>query len=277
MSPAAQKKTDEYQAFLMALQDMLGVVVGDDRHSHVLEKLKPVMAAHGLKSIQALAVGIRDESAVELRSSVLQAIASHESVWFSYPEIAKLLTDYVLPGIINKNRADYRIWLVGCGSGQIAYSQAMTIDAFRRKHNMACGIEIVATDISASTVRQAAAGHYNAASLDGLPEHYRQKFMIKKGDEWEMEPSIRSMLHFKTCSLLDGIGNMGHFDLVICPEVLIYFSNGVKKHIIDELADLLEPSGILILGANETVTPFSKRFEMINHEAGTFFRQLPEA
>ena len=101
--------------------------------------------------------------------------------------------------------------------------------------------------------------------------------MTRKNDEWEIEPSIRSMLHFKTCSLLDGIEDMGHFDLVICLDVLIYFSNGVKKRIIDALADVLDPSGILIVGANESVTPFSKRFELISHETGTFFRQLPKA
>ena len=147
MSPVAQKITEEYQVLLLALQDVFGVVVGEERHGSMLEKLKQVVAARGLTSIEALAEALRDQSATELRASVLQAITSHDSVWFSYPEVAKLLNGYVLPAVINKNRMDYRIWLIGCGTGQMAYSQAMTVDAFRRKHNMAGDIEIVATDL----------------------------------------------------------------------------------------------------------------------------------
>lgn len=277
MSPVAQKKTEQYQAFLLALQDVLGVVVGEEKRSLILEKLMPVMSSHGHKSIEVLADAMRDESASELRASVLQAITSQDSTWFGNSDITRLLTEYVLPGLINQNKLNYRIWMLGCGSGQNAYSLAMTIDAFKRDYDMACSVEIVATDLSESTVKQAASGLYEATMLNGLPEHYRQKYMNRAGDEWEVEPSISAMLQFKTCSLIEGFENMGHFDLVICPDMLIYFYNGMRKQILNQFADLLDPSGMLIVGANESVTPFCKRFEQINHETGTFYRQLPDA
>ena len=59
----------------------------------------------------------------------------------------------------------------------------------------------------------------------------------------------------------------------ICPEVLVYFSNGVKAGIFKQFADLLKPGGILLTGSNQAVTPFTDSFEFVDHPAGVFYRQ----
>jgi chemotaxis protein methyltransferase CheR len=277
MSPASQKKADEFQIFLQSMLDVLGVVVDEEKQNSMSEKLMPVMEANGYKSLGALAEGIRDDAADDLRHSVLQAITEHDSVWFAYPEIASLLNDYVLPGLVNQNIADFRIWMVGCGQGQIAYSLAMAIEAFKQQYGMGCNIEIVATDLSEDTVKRASEGRYTSAMLSGLPESYKQQYTSESDGECEVDSSLRSMIHFTTCDLPGEVGSMGHCDLIICPDELIYFSNAIKSEILCDFAELLDPSGMLIVGANEPVTPFCDKFELVNHESGIFYRQLPEA
>lgn len=277
MGPAAQKKADEFQIFLQTMQDTLGVVVDEEKQNSVSEKLTPVMESYGYASLEALAEGMCDDTANDLRLSVLQAITEHDSVWFGYPEIASLLNEYVLPGIINQNVADFRIWMVGCGQGQIAYSLAMTIDAFRQQYGMGCNIEVVATDLSEKTVRRASDGCFSSSMLSGLPESHQQQNMTESDGLWEVDASIRSIIHFTTCDLLAGVGGMGHCDLIICPDELVYFSRAIKSEILNGFAELLDPSGILIVGTNEPVTPFCDKFELVNHESGIFYRQLPDA
>lgn len=277
MSPAAQKKADEFQVFLQAMQDVLGVVVDEEKQKSVNEKLAPVMESYGYESLVALAQGLRDESANDLCLSVLQAVTEHDSVWFDYPEIASLLNEYVLPGVVNQNAADFRIWLVGCGHGQIAYSLAITIDTFKQQYGMACNVEVVATDLSEETVKRASEGHFTSSMLSGLSDSLKQQYMTENNGLWDVDASIRSMIHFTSCELPGGVGGMRHFDLIICPDELVYFSNAVKSEILGGFAELLDSSGMLIVGSNEPVVPFCNQFEIVNHESGIFYRQLPDA
>lgn len=277
MSPAAQNKADEFQVFLQAMQDTMGVVVDEENQSSVNKKLAPVLKSNGYKTVAELAAGVRAEDAHDLRLSVLQAITERDAEWFAYPEITSLMNDYVLPGLINQDIANFRIWMVGCGQGQIVYSLAMIIDSFGKQYGMGCNIEIVACEMSEEAVRRAAAGRFDSSMLLGLPESYRKQYMTEDDDTWEVDSSLRSMIHFATCDLLEGVGYMGRCDLIVCPDELIYFSNDVKSEILDGFADLLDASGMLIVGANESVTPFCNRFELVNHESGTFYRQLPGA
>lgn len=277
MSSSAQKKADEFQIFLQTMQDVLGVVVDEEKQKSVNEKLVPVMASYNYGSLDALAEGMRDDTASGLRLSVLQAITEHDSVWFGYPEIASLLNEYVLPGVVNQNIADFRVWMVGCGQGPIAYSLAMTIDAFKQQYGMGCNIEVVATDLSEETVKRASEGRFSSSMLTGLPESKKQQHMSESDGLWEVDASIHSMIHFTTCDLLNGVGGMGHCDLIICPDELIFFSSAIKSEILNGFAELLEPSGMLIVGTNEPVTHFCNKFELVNHESGIFYRQLPDA
>lgn len=274
MSPAAQKKPDDYQSLLVVLQEVLGIVVDDDNHAQLRQKLVPIMAEHDCNSLNRLAEILRDEPSNVLRSSILQSITEHNSEWFAYPDISMLLKEYVLPGIINENKSAYRVWVVGCGQGQIAYSMAMVVEDFRRQNDMNCSVEIVATELSEFTVSRAEAGRYDLSRLSGLPLDYKQKFMDAHDDKWEVSQEIKSMVQFKVCNLLEQFTYMGRFDLIICPDVLVYFCNAIKSEILSEFAELLDSSGMLIVNTNEPVTPFCENFELVNHEVGVFYRQI---
>lgn len=274
MTTVSDDKVDEYQALLLALEEVFGVVVGEQKRSLMTTKFQSVMESFGIDSLAMLANRIRGEQSHQLRAAVLQTITSNDVSWFSYPEISGLLNDYLLPNAVNQNKNDYRIWVVGSGFGQLAYSLAMSIEEFKQNHGISNDFEIVATDISEDVVNQAAKGRYDEAMLEGLSAHYKKQYMLPEDEHWTVSPAIKSMVRFATCDLLEMIDGMGHFDLVVCPDVFIYFSTSVKRKILEEMARLLDPSGILLVGANEPVVSFTKHFERVNHDAGVFYRQL---
>ena len=258
MTTVSDDKVDEYQALLLALEEVFGVVVGEQKRSLMTTKFQSVMESFGIDSLAMLANRIRGEQSHQLRAAVLQAITSNDVSWFSYPEISGLLNDYLLPNAVNQNKNDYRIWVVGSGFGQLAYSLAMSIEEFKQNHGISNDFEIVATDISEDVVNQAAKGRYDEAMLEGLSAHYKKQYMLPEDEHWTVSPAIKSMVRFATCDLLEMIDGMGHFDLVVCPDVFIYFSTSVKRKILEEMARLLDPSGILLVGANEPVVSFTK-------------------
>lgn len=275
MSPAAKKISDEYQALLMSLSDVLGVVVDDENHAQVRKKLESVVKENGFGSLNELASAMREEASDDLLSSIVQAITEHDAVWFGYPEINSILTGYVLPGVNKGGKKQFRIWVVGCGQGQIVYSIAMVLEEFRQNHDMNCNFEIVATDMSTAVVEKASKGLYEADALTSLPVPYKQKYLDAKNGQWEIDKSLKKAIKFKACDLLKPFLKLGHFDLIICPDVFIYYANEVKREILDEFAELLDPSGMLIVGVNEPIKPFSDKFDLVDHASGVFYRQIP--
>jgi chemotaxis methyl-accepting protein methylase len=57
--------------------------------------------------------------------------------------------------------------------------------------------------------------------------------------------------------------------------VLIYFSASIRSQILKDFAQLQDPSGMLIVGSGEAVMPFSQSYTRVAHDAGVFYRQVP--
>jgi chemotaxis protein methyltransferase CheR len=271
MSAAAFEQNDGYQHLQLVLQDEFGIVIGDERRSFINARLKPVIDEFVTTDLHGLADRLVDTTSVKLRNAVLLAITSHACAWFEPAEVFALLADYVLPGLMNKRSA--RIWIIGCGSGALPYSVSMAVTEAQKQAGRELDVEIVATDIDESIMAQAREAIYDQSSLSNLDEHRMHKYMSAEGKNRRVNDDIRSRLTFNSCNLQEDFSAMGHFDVVICLHTLLYFSVAIKRHILDGIAERLAPSGILLVGANETVIPLCRDFDRVEIEAGVFYRQ----
>ena len=271
MSAAAFVQNDGYQRLQLVLQNDFGIVLGDERRSHIAARLKPVIDEFVTNDLNGLANRLSDEKSPELRNAVLLAITSYATIWFEPAEIFALLADYVLPGLMDKRSA--RIWVVGCGSGALPYSVSMAVTEAQKQAGRKLAVEIVTTDIDESILTQAREAVYDQSALRNLDESRMHKYMTAEGESRRVNDDIRSRITFKTCNLLDDISGMGHFDVVICVDTLMYFSVALKRHILDGISELLAPSGILLVGANETVISLCRDFDRVEIDAGVFYRQ----
>lgn len=273
MSAAAFDQVDGYQHLQLVLQEKFGIVLGDERRTRLTARLKPVIDDFVTNDLHGLADRLGDEQSADLRNAVLLAITSYATVWFEPAEIFTLLPEYVLPGLIEKDKDRARIWIVGCGSGALPYSVSIAVTEAQNKAGRKLAAELVTTDISESLLNQAREAIYDCSSLRNLDENRIHKYMNAEGEQRRVSDDIRSRLTFTTCNLLDDFSGMGHFDVIICLDTLMYFSLAVKRQILDGMSELLAPSGILLVGANETVIPLSRNFERVEIDAGVFYRQ----
>ena len=136
------------------------------------------------------------------------------------------------------------------------------------------GVQIVGTDISPTMLSLCKQGMYDYIALNrGLSAERKKLFFTKVSEQcMSVNEEIKRLVNFKLFNLLDHYGSMGKFDVIFCRNVLIYFSPQVKSKIINQLAQSLNPNGYLFLGASESVSGLTDRFDMERNERGIVFR-----
>jgi chemotaxis protein methyltransferase CheR len=151
-----------------------------------------------------------------------------------------------------------RIWSAACSTGQEVYSLAMMLrDAGPRWAGWT--FDILATDASASTVARARKGRYSRFEIQrGLPVRTMLRWFREDGEDWVADPSLTRDIRFATHDIREPAP--GRFDMILCRNVLMYFAVPLRRQVLDHLADALEPGGVLMLGAGETVIGQTERF-----------------
>ena len=271
MSFTVSHNIEDYESLLLALQNVLGVVVPDAQRGCLLERMEPLLQKYQLDSLAALAKSLQDEQAHEVRTSVLEAISQRQSGWSLGHGMLEVLHNYVFAQLPD----GARIWLVGCGQGQLAYALAMEVSEYENRSGENKNFQLFASDSSQADTKQAETATYRAQELSGLSEEYKKLYTRENVQEksWTIKDRVRKNLHFSQCDLTQDFQSLGAMDLIICPEVLVYYSNGVKAGILKQFSTLLKTGGIFLTGSNQAVTPFTDGFEYVEHPAGVFYRQ----
>ena len=245
------------------------MVVTDEQRSHLVERIEPLLSAYKLDSLAALAERLQNEES-DVRTDILDAISQRQSSWAISPETKNVLHKYVLGQLAEKAR----IWIVGCGQGQLAYSIAMEIASFEQESGETKNFELLATDLLSVDIKQAERATYSSQQLMTLSNEHKKSYvtMDSKGESGQLKKSIRQAVHFSACNITSSIQVMGEMDLIICPETLVYFSNGTKAGIVQQFTDSLKSGGIFLTGYNQVV-PLSNGLERVAHPEGVFYRQ----
>lgn len=274
MTNVQNQGNDDYQDFQIALQDSLGIVIGDDYRGRIEGRLQPLMMRQRLSKLSDLASALRDDSHSAIRSEVLEAISTQDMAWFRYPELNQLVCGYIIPSLQERGQSECRLWYPGCGLGQGAYSLAMSVAETLSQGNGNFSVKIIATDSSESAIQSASTGSYSESGIEGLSEHYRQRYVHQVDGEFSIDDAVCELIEFKACDLVTEAASKQHFDVIFSPDVLMYFSTSYRSQILGDFARLLDPSGIMLLNNGEMVLPYCDRFEMVEHSIATFYRQV---
>ena len=173
-------------------------------------------------------------------------------------------------------RNELRIWSAACSSGQEPYSINIIYDEVRRlRPGVLSPLKIIATDISASMLKEASEGSYDNMSIArGMPEERKNRYFDKDGSFWRIKPALKENIIFHEINLMKDFSLIGKFDLIFCRNVLIYFSSELKKSILERLANSIYPGGYLILGGSESVTNYTSRFEQVRMNGGLIYKRI---
>ncbi|MCD4675689.1 MAG: methyltransferase domain-containing protein, partial [Desulfobacula sp.] len=110
------------------------------------------------------------------------------------------------------------------------------------------------TDISDAAIAQASYGLYNKFEVArGLDKNRLNRYFDKQGDRYKIKDEVRVMAQFKKMNLMRPFVGLGKFDIVLCRNVMIYFTNEDRKKIYHNISKVLEPDGYLLIGSTESL------------------------
>lgn len=184
------------------------------------------------------------------------------SEFYRNPALWQTLESVILPDLINKFGQNLKIWSAACSTGDEPYSLAMVM---AKKVPMS-KIHIYATDIDDQVLQKAKDGVYGANSLKGLPDEYKKKYFEKMGDRfYKISDEIKKCVEFRKSNLLKDPYPTG-CHLIVCRNVMIYFTEEAKEEIYRKFNRSLVADGCLFVGNTE---------QIINHrELGYDFNKL---
>lgn len=270
--------TDEYLAFCNYLEETSGITLGANKGYLVKNRLRPILTAHGVETLADAMRKIKRGADPKLNLEIIDAMTTNETSWFRDQYPFEYLHDELLPNLKGKRMATPKIWSAACSHGHEAYSISMVIDEYMTKNPGAfpTDLQIVGTDISSRVIKSASAAEYDRLSIArGLSEERKKKYFTKiDGDKYQLMNKVKKRVRFQYLNLLESYASLGKFDIIFCRNVLIYFSNENKTAIMEKFAKALNHDGVLILGASETVSNYSKAFEMVKCKRGVVYRHF---
>jgi chemotaxis protein methyltransferase CheR len=262
----------DYEFLRKLLREHSGLDLSSDKQYLVESRLIPLARRVGLSGIAELVQKMKGGSDA-LTSDVVEAMTTNETFFFRDKIPFDHLRETILPALLQAraNRRSLRIWCAASSTGQEPYSIAMCLKQF----GLALAgwrVEILATDLSQGVLEKSRAGIFSQFEVQrGLPIQMLVKHFTQVGELWQLNADIRAMVQHRQLNLLQDFSHLGTFDVIFCRNVLIYFDPETKVGMFDRLAKVLEPDGLLALGAAESVVGISEAFKACPERRG-FYR-----
>jgi chemotaxis protein methyltransferase CheR len=225
-------------------------------------RVTPLLRRYGLRSTRDFVTALRTDEKGTMLTELSEAMATYETYFFRDISPFDSLQKRVLPALREKRQAQrrLRIWSAACSTGQEPYSLAMMFE--EEKHLWAgWNIEILATDVSKTALTRAREGIYSQFEVQrGLPIRNLMAFFVQEGDQWRVKPQLKKWLRFEQVNLLQPFTQLGTFDVILCRNALIYFDAETKSRVLNNIANVIGPDGVLVMGSAETTLHYSDRF-----------------
>jgi chemotaxis protein methyltransferase CheR len=258
----------DYEYLRKLLKERSGLDLSSDKQYLVESRLIPLARRSGLAGIAELVAKIRSGSDA---SDVVEAMTTNETFFFRDKIPFDHLREAILPALVQAraSRRSLRIWCAASSTGQEPYSIAMCVKEFAALTGWR--VEILATDLSQAVLEKSKAGIFSQFEVQrGLPIQMLVKHFTQVGELWQLNAAIRAMVQHRQLNLLQDFSHLGTFDVIFCRNVLIYFDQDTKIGIFDRMAKVLEPDGVLALGAAETVVGISDTFKPYPEKRGLY-------
>lgn len=191
---------------------------------------------------------------------MIDAVTTNKTDFFREPDHFDVLASRLLPSLMARHpgRTGFAFWSAGCATGEEPYTLAMSLEEFKLGHK-SFDYHIVASDISTRALDTAANAVYGIERVAPVPPSYRKKYMLRSRDpdrsEVRIKRELRDKVEFIRLNFMDEhFPFEGHFDVIFCRNVIIYFERPVQERILGRMCKYLSVGGALILGHSETLT-----------------------
>ena len=242
---------DDYEFFKSKVFSMTGIDLSSYKERQMKRRIDSLIARHSAKGYSAFVDLLKNDKNVF--EEFVSYLTINVSEFYRNPDQWEFMDKEVIPGLIKKFGKNLKIWSAACSTGDEPYSLVMALS----KHIPLNQITITATDIDKQILTKAKVGLYNEKSLAGVPEEFKKKYFTQVGGSYKISDEIKARVNFSQHNLLaDKYPNNYH--MIVCRNVLIYFTDEAKEEIFKKYNDSLVTSGALFIGSTEQIINYSE-------------------
>lgn len=252
----------DYLRFCDGVRQVCGVDLGHYRPAQMERRLRTFAERAGHSDLDAYLAQIRRD--ITAREEFLDRMTINVSELFRNPERFAELERIHLPSLQGVSPRGLKVWSAACSYGAEPYSLGILLQELDPggRH------ELRATDIDRNILARAKEGMFSRADMRNVTPARRQRWFTEHpGGEVQASDALRRMVRFSQMDLLKDRYPTGQ-DLILCRNVVIYFTEDAKRHIYAGLRAALRPGGLLMVGSTESIADAEKTGW---EKAGTFF------
>lgn len=242
---------DNYEKFKKDVYALTSIDLNAYKEKQMRRRINTLIAKNKLDDYDAYIRLIkRDKDAFE---QFVNFLTINVSEFYRNPEQWKFLDEVVFPELIQTFGRNLKIWSAACSTGDEPYSLVMALS----KHVPLTNIRIIATDIDKQVLDKARMGLYNEKSIAAVPEEFKKKYFTKVGNSYKIADEIKRCVEFKQHNLLKD-PYPKDLNLIVCRNVVIYFTEEAKDEIYKKFHDSLKQDGMLFIGSTEQIMNYKE-------------------
>ena len=271
--PAATDEQRALERFLQELRQRHGLDFTQYKPATILRRLQRRILATGTKTLDGYRVYLAShpQEAQLLTNSLLIKVTE----FFRDPDLFRYLQEVVVPELITSARTHeqtIRCWSAGCATGEEAYSLAILLAEALGEDLDAFSVRLFATDADPDAVAFARQGSYPERALAKLPEELVERYFTYEQDRFVVTKRLRTITVFGQHDLAQR-APFPRMDLVLCRNVLIYFTAELQQRTLRLFTYALRDGGIMVLGKSESPGSLAPYFQQQHKQLKVYRRQ----
>ena len=237
----------DYEWFKKGVFDLTKIDLNAYKEKQMKRRIDTLIGKYEVKGYEGFLDLIKKDR--EALDAFVSYLTINVSEFFRNKEQWQLMDKEMVPELMSKFGKNLKIWSAACSTGDEPYTIVMMLS----KHIPLNQISVLATDLDAVVLAKAKAGIYDKKEVAGVPDEFKKKYFTETPDgKMKVADEIKSRVTFKQADLLrDPYPKDYH--LIVCRNVLIYFTEEAKDDIFRKYFATLAPGGILFIGSTEQI------------------------
>ena len=244
-------ETDNYEKFKKDVLSIAKIDLNSYKEKQMRRRINTLITKNNIKTYDEYVTLIKKDK--EKFEQFINFLTINVSEFYRNPEQWKILEGEVFPQLIQKFGKNLKIWSAACSTGDEPYSLVMALSRQVPLSN----IKVIATDIDKQVLDTARMGLYNAKSIPSVPEDLKKKYFTQVGTSYQISDEIKKRVEFKEHDLLKDPYPSG-CNLIVCRNVVIYFTEEAKDEIYQKFQKSLTTGGVLFIGSTEQIMNYKE-------------------
>ena len=237
----------DYEKFKKDVLVLTGIDLSSYKERQMKRRISTLCGKFGFKTLDEFFQDLKKDT--EHRKVFMNYLTINVSEFYRNPVQWQTLESKVIPELLSGNKTSLKIWSAACSTGDEPYTIIMVMKELFPKVK----VSLLATDLDDKVIDYAKVGCYNYKSISNLPKNYIDKYFKKESNGmYQLSKEIMDCVEFKQHNLLADRYDT-NYDLIVCRNVLIYFTEEAKLEVFKKFHSSLRKNGYLFIGSTEQI------------------------